>query len=77
MSIHHKEISTRWDSTAIRENVLATQKQRRAIHASMEAGLLTSWDYQPLRDAANEYVRNHMDWTVAAETTRYPPFEEN
>jgi len=68
-----QEVLQRWDSNAIRQDVIATQKQRRAIHASMQMGRLTSWDYQPQRDAANEYVRNHMDWTVAAETTRFPP----
>lgn len=68
------DIAKRWDSGAIRADVIATQKQRRAIHAAMEAGLLTSWDYQPKRDAAQEFVRNHMDWTEAAEKTRFPPF---
>ena len=40
----------------------------------MEEGKVTSWDYQPQRDASNEYVRNHMDWTVAAERTRFRLF---
>ncbi|MEO1458908.1 MAG: choline-sulfatase, partial [Pseudomonadota bacterium] len=70
------ETAERWDSEAIRETVLATQRQRRAVHAAMEAGLMTSWDYQPRRDAAQEFVRNHMDWTVAAERTRFPPFSK-
>ena len=33
----------------------------------------TDWDHNPDRDAAQEYVRNHIDWTVAAEQTRFPP----
>jgi choline-sulfatase len=69
------EVAKRWDSEKIRIDVIATQKQRRAIHAAMEAGLLTSWDYQPRRDASQEYVRNHMDWTVANEKSRFPPFK--
>ncbi|MEL7466370.1 MAG: choline-sulfatase [Pseudomonadota bacterium] len=69
------EVAERWDSEAIRQDVIATQKQRRAVHAAMEAGMLTSWDYQPKRDASQEFVRNHMDWTVAAEKTRFPPFQ--
>ncbi|MEM9146451.1 MAG: choline-sulfatase [Pseudomonadota bacterium] len=68
------EVARRWDAEAIRTHVIATQRQRRAVHAAMEAGLLTSWDYQPRRDAAQEYVRNHQDWTVAAERSRFPPF---
>ena len=70
------EVAERWDSEAIRRDVIATQKQRRAVHAAMEAGTLTSWDYNPPRDAAQEYVRNHMDWTVAAAKTRFPPLPD-
>ena len=69
------EVARRWDSAAIRAHVIATQKQRRAVHQAMEAGLLTSWDYNPPRDAAQEYVRNHMDWTEAAAKTRFPPLD--
>ena len=67
-----KEVLSRWDSEAIRKNVIATQKQRRGLHAAMEAGIRHSWDYNPPRDASNEFVRNHMDWLVAQETKRHP-----
>jgi len=68
-------VATRWNSERIRQDVIDTQRQRRAVHAAMEQGALTSWDYQPPRDASQEFVRNHMDWTVAAEKTRFPPFK--
>ncbi|MEM1046765.1 MAG: choline-sulfatase [Pseudomonadota bacterium] len=71
------EVAERWDSDAIRTHVIATQRQRRAVHAAMQAGLTGSWDYQPRRDAANEFVRNHQDWTVAAERSRFPPVSRN
>lgn len=67
------ETAKRWDSAQIKADVIATQKQRRAVHKAMEAGALTSWDYAPPRDAAQEFVRNHMDWTEAAAKTRFPP----
>ena len=67
------EVNRRWDSEKIRQDVIKSQKQRRVIHAAMETGKLTSWDYNPPRDASQEYVRNHMDWTVAAAKTRFPP----
>lgn len=67
------EVKTRWNSEKIRADVIATQKQRRAVQKAMESGKFCSWDYHPQRDAAQEFVRNHMDWTVAAETQRYPP----
>ena len=67
-----EEVSGRWDSTKLREDVMATQRQRRAIHAAMEAGAAEAWDYNPPRDASQQYVRNHMDWTVAADRYRFP-----
>ena len=69
------EVRQRWDSETIRRDVIATQKQRRAVYEAMQDGTLTSWDFQPKRDAANEYVRNHMDWTVAAAKSRFPPYQ--
>ena len=67
------EVAARWDTGALRENVLSSQASRRAVHDAMQHGRRTDWDHNPHRDAAQEYVRNHIDWTVAAEQTRYPP----
>ena len=66
------EVRSRWDSDAIRERVIASQRARRTLHAAMTAGPLHDWDHRPVRDAANEYVRNHMDWATAGPRTRYP-----
>ncbi|MEM6656950.1 MAG: choline-sulfatase [Pseudomonadota bacterium] len=70
------EVAHRWDSDKLRADIMATQKSRRALHAAMEAGAGQPWDYTPPRDATQEYVRNHMDWTVAAARYRYPPLKE-
>ena len=67
-----QEVASRWDSAKISADVIATQKQRRAVHAAMEKGLLTSWDYQPPRDAANEFVRNHVSWDDVLHRMQYP-----
>jgi choline-sulfatase len=69
------EVARRWDSGKLRADVIRTQRSRRALHAAMEAGAAARWDYNPPRDAANEYVRNHMDWTVAAAHYRFPPLD--
>jgi choline-sulfatase len=66
------EVARRWDTEAITANVLATQKRRRAVHAAMEAGMLTSWDYNPPRDAANEFVRNTVSWEDVLYRMQYP-----
>ena len=69
------EVTKRWNSEAIRGDVIAKQKQRQSVYKAMQHGDLTAWDYNPPRDASNEYVRNHMDWTVAAAKTRFPPLD--
>ena len=66
------EIDEGWNLSELRENVVRTQKQRRAIHKAMEAGAAEPWDYNPPRDASQEYVRNNQDWTVAAARFRFP-----
>ncbi|MDJ0626775.1 MAG: choline-sulfatase [Rhodobacter sp.] len=71
------EVADRWDSERLRADVIRTQKSRRALHAAMEAGAGERWDYNPPRDASREYVRSHMDWTVAAAHYRYPPLKES
>ena len=67
------EVGQRWDSAAIREQVLASQRARRVVHAAMEIGDTPSWDFSPSSDAANQYIRNHMDWAAAGPRTRFPP----
>ncbi len=66
------EVDTRWDAAALRATVMASQKNRFALNAAMQAGASEHWDYNPPSDASHQYVRNHMDWTVAAEKLRFP-----
>ena len=70
-----QEVAERWDSEQLRRDVMATQRSRHALHAAMEAGASQSWDYNPPSDASQQYVRNHMDWTVAAQRYRLDPRE--
>ena len=69
------EVSERWDASAIRDDVIASQHARRTLDAAMRTGDITSWDFHPRRDAANEYVRNHMDWFDAGPRSRFPRME--
>ncbi|WP_419929154.1 choline-sulfatase [Candidatus Poriferisocius sp.] len=64
------EVAQRWDSDAIRDQVLASQRSRRLLHAATGNGGGISWDYSPAQDAANQYVRDHMDWAEAGARTR-------
>ena len=70
------EVASRWDSQKIRDDVIATQKQRRAIHQAMTKGERTSWDYAPVRNVAEEYMRSHMDVTETDIRSRFPPLPD-
>ena len=67
-----KIVDDRWDKEAIRNDVFAYQDARLLVHEAMQRGARTSWEYQPMVDAANQYVRNHLDWTVQAARSRFP-----
>jgi len=71
------EVAERWDASALRADIIATQKSRRVLQAAMEAGAGEAWDYDPPSDASQQYVRNHMDWTAAAARYRFPPIKDN
>ncbi|MEM8979738.1 MAG: choline-sulfatase [Pseudomonadota bacterium] len=68
-----KEVKDRWDSEALRAQIMTSQASRLKLNAAMEVGPGTHWDYNPPSDASQQYVRNHMDWTVAAARYRFPP----
>ncbi|MDE0066988.1 MAG: choline-sulfatase [Acidimicrobiaceae bacterium] len=67
-----KETAQRWDSDAIRERVLVSQRSRRMLHAAMTIDGHYSWDFTPVRDGASEYVRDNMDWAEAGPRFRFP-----
>jgi choline-sulfatase len=66
------EVADRWDLDAIERSVLASQRQRRLVSAANATGRLHSWDYQPPRDAAREYIRSHMDLELLEAAARFP-----
>ncbi|MDH3299343.1 MAG: choline-sulfatase [Acidimicrobiia bacterium] len=66
------EVVERWDSDAIRERVIESQRRRRILHEAMSTGALTSWDHLPVNDVANAYVRNHQDWAESGPRMRFP-----
>ena len=61
-----------WDDEALREEVIRDQDRRRAVHAALRLGRYQGWDFDPQRDASQEYTRSHMDLTRFDITSRYP-----
>jgi choline-sulfatase len=67
-----REAAAYWDSDAMRTTVIADQKRRRAVHAALRIGRYQGWDFNPARDASEEYTRSHMDLTRFDITSRFP-----
>ena len=66
------EAAAYWDSEAMREKVIRDQDRRRAVHAALRHGRYQGWDFNPARDASQEYTRSHMDLTRFDIVSRYP-----
>ncbi|MCA2010758.1 choline-sulfatase [Cereibacter sphaeroides] len=62
----------RWDLDAYDAEVRASQARRWVVYDALRAGKYTDWDFQPYRDAAQRYMRNHMDLNILEESQRFP-----
>jgi choline-sulfatase len=66
------EVTNRWNLEQLTADVLADQARRRFIDSAMRQGTFTPWDYTPPRDAAGEYMRNHLDLNDVERLARWP-----
>ena len=67
-----REAADYWDAATLRETVIHDQQRRRAVHAALRIGRYQGWDFNPTRDASEEYTRSHMDLTRFDITSRFP-----
>ena len=67
-----QEAAEYWDSNAMRDRVIHDQQRRRAVHAALRVGRYQGWDFNPARDASQEYTRSHMDLTRHDIFSRFP-----
>ena len=65
-------LAKRFDRARIYADVLASQKSRLVVFQALTKGKLYPWDYQPLRQASEQYTRNHRDVTETDVLSRYP-----
>jgi len=66
------EARERWDIPAIHAATLASQRRRRLVAEALSQGKLTSWDHQPMVDASQQYMRNHIDLDDLERRARFP-----
>jgi choline-sulfatase len=67
-----QEAADYWDVDDIQKTVISDQKRRRSVHAALRIGRYQGWDYNPARDASDEYTRSHMDLTRHDIISRFP-----
>jgi choline-sulfatase len=53
------EVAAKWDSSAIRAQVIESQRNRILVQEALLKGKITPWDFQPFQDASKQYNRNY------------------
>ncbi|MEJ6387993.1 choline-sulfatase [Gymnodinialimonas ulvae] len=64
--------AARWDLERFDAEVRQSQACRWVVYEALRNGAHYPWDFQPLRDASNRYMRNHMDLNEVEENQRFP-----
>jgi choline-sulfatase len=62
----------RWNLAAFDAAVRESQARRWVVYPALRQGGYYPWDFQPLRQASERYMRNHMDLNVLEESKRFP-----
>jgi choline-sulfatase len=68
----HAEVIAKFDIPKIHHDVLQSQQARLMMFEAMKHGGHFPWDFQPLRDASEQYTRNHMSVTERDLKSRFP-----
>ncbi len=66
------EVARRWRLDALDAEVRASQRRRRLVGAALATGTVHAWDFQPLRDAARQYIRSGVDLDDLEARARFP-----
>jgi choline-sulfatase len=62
----------RWNLPAYDAEVRQSQARRWVVYEALRNGSYFPWDFQPLRDASERYMRNHMDLNLLEDSKRFP-----
>ncbi|MEM6497252.1 MAG: choline-sulfatase [Pseudomonadota bacterium] len=67
-----KDADQRWDLDRFDAEVRRSQARRLVVYDALRSGDYYPWDYQPLQQASERYMRNHMDLNILEESQRFP-----
>ncbi|WP_136682408.1 choline-sulfatase [Falsirhodobacter xinxiangensis] len=62
----------RWNLASFDAQVRESQARRWVVYEALRQGGYYPWDYQPLKRASEQYMRNHMDLNILEESKRFP-----
>ena len=62
----------RWDLAAFDAEVRQSQARRWVVYEALRNGSYYPWDYQPLQQASERYMRNHMNLDTLEGGQRFP-----
>jgi choline-sulfatase len=71
------QIDSAYDFESYTQHVMVSQQQRLMVYEALRNGNYYPWDYQPLQQASERYMRNHKDLNVLEGDARYPRFTGN
>jgi choline-sulfatase len=66
------EIARHWNLPELHAAVLASQQRRHLVYAALRQGRYAAWDFQPLRDARRQYIRNDQELNDLEAMARFP-----
>ena len=70
-----KQTHQRWNVEKFRSQVTLSQQQRLAVYTGLRKGNFKPWDFQPMQNANERYMRNHLDLNVLEANARFPKQE--
>lgn len=65
-------LASHWSLDALDEDVRENQQRRIVCYEALRQGRFTSWDHQPVQDASQRFMRNHLDLNDVEAGNRVP-----
>ena len=65
-------IKSTWKLDRFDQDVRESQAKRKVVYEALRKGGYYPWDFQPLKQASERYMRNHMDLNILESSQRYP-----
>lgn len=63
---------TRWNLDALDDDIRQNQQRRILCYEALRQGRYSAWDHQPVQDASQRYMRNHLDLNKVEAGSRVP-----